>query len=53
VPGPFNSLGVDTGKEKIANEIGIDKSTLNKWLNYIYDNKFNDARKINFKNNTS
>jgi hypothetical protein len=38
-----------TSKEKIAHEIGIDKATFNKWLNYFYGKKFNDVKKINFK----
>jgi len=38
-----------TSKQKIADEIGIDKTTLNKWLKDSFGDRFDNVRKINLK----
>lgn len=38
-----------TSKEKIAKEYKIDKKTLNKWLNHFFGKKFDNVKKIKFK----
>ena len=38
-----------TSKGKISDEIGVDKSTLNKWLKFFFRNKFKNARRISLK----
>nr|WP_320118466.1 hypothetical protein [uncultured Marinifilum sp.] len=38
-----------TNKDEIAQEIGIDKTTLNKWLFHYFGNRFDGKRKITFE----
>lgn len=38
-----------TSKSKIAEEIGVDRETLNKWLSHYFGNRFDGKRKITFE----
>jgi len=38
-----------TNKDEIAQEIGVDKATLNKWLSHYFGNRFDGKRKITFE----
>lgn len=47
----FNKITTSniTNKDEIAQEIGIDKTTLNKWLSHYFGNRFDGKRKITFE----